>query len=142
MLSENSIIKIPNNSITARDEHAKEFIDTALKMEKPQAKYQECCYYYDVKENNGFAKAGIYNKDIEKGVVLAYDKNALPCFTEWKMMGKTDYVLGLEPGNCTPDGRDVLRKNKTLKFLEPSESKTTKVKFTFVNKLENFEGEF
>ena len=57
------------------------------------------------------------------------------------MMGKTDYVLGLEPGNCTPDGRDVLRKNKTLKFLESGESKTTTVRFSFVDK-ETFKGAF
>ena len=142
LLSEDSIVKVPNNSFVARDEHAKEFINSALTMEKPQAGYQECCYYYDVKENNGTAKVGLYNPNINKGVVLAYDKSTLPCFTQWKMMGKTDYVLGLEPGNCTPDGRDVLRKNGTLKFLNEGESKTTAVKFSFVDDFKNFEGEF
>ena len=36
-------------------------------------------------------------------------------------MGVRDYVLGLEPGNCTPDGRDVMRRNGLLKFLEAGE---------------------
>ena len=58
------------------------------------------------------------------------------------MMGKTDYVLGLEPGNCTPDGRDVLRKNGTLKFLEPEEKGITTVKFKFVSSVNEFENEF
>ena len=142
LLSENSIVKIPNNSITARNEHAKDYIETALQMEKPQSGYEECCYYYDVKENDGTAKVGIFNGDISKGLVMDYDKTTLPYFTEWKMMGKTDYVLGLEPGNCTPDGRDVLRKNGTLKFLQPDESATTTVKFTFTTELKDFEGAF
>lgn len=142
LLCENSIVKIPNNSITARNEHAKDYIETALQMEKPQAGYEECCYYYDVKESGGTAKVGIFNCDIEKGLVMSYDKTVLPYFTEWKMMGKTDYVLGLEPGNCTPDGRDVLRKNGTLKFLQPDESATTTVKFTFTTELKDFEGAF
>jgi hypothetical protein len=142
LVSENSLVKIPNDSIVARNEHAKEYIDTALQMEKPQAGYEECCYYYDVKENDGTAKVGIFNGDISKGLVMDYDKTTLPYFTEWKMMGKTDYVLGLEPGNCTPDGRDVLRKNGTLKFLQPDESATTTVKFTFTTKLKDFEGAF
>ena len=142
LLSENSIVKIPNNAISARDEHAKEFIDTALKMEKPQTEYQECCYYYDVKEKNGNAKVGIFNSVISKGLIIDYDKTTLPCFTEWKMMGKTDYVLGLEPGNCNPDGRDVLRKNGNLKFLQPDESVTTTVKFNFTTELKDFEGAF
>jgi hypothetical protein len=63
----------------------------------------------------------------------------LPYFTEWKMIGKRDYVLGLEPGNCTPDGRDVLRKNGTLKFLQPEECCTTGVKFQFVSDKNDFE---
>ncbi len=142
LLSENSIVKIPNDSVTPRNDHAKDYIDTALQMEKPQSGYEECCYYYDVKETDGTANVGIYNGDINKGVVLCYDKKSLPCFTEWKMMGKTDYVLGLEPGNCTPDGRNVLRENKTLKFLQPDESATTTVRFQFISDENDFEGAF
>lgn len=137
LLSENATVKIPHSKITARDSHANDYIDTALVMEKPQANYQERCYYYDVLENNGKATVGIFNKDINKGLVMEYNKATLPCFVEWKMMGKTDYVLGLEPANCTPDGRDVLRKNGTLKFLKPSESQITTVTFNFIeNNLE------
>jgi len=65
-----------------------------------------------------------------------------PCFTEWKMMGKIDYVLGLEPGNCTPDGRDIMRKQGKLKFLESGESALTSVKFNFLTNVDNFEKEF
>lgn len=142
LLCEESIVKVPNNGFVARNEHAQEFIDSALKMEKPQGDFEEACYYFDVKEKNNLAKAGIYNKKIDKGIVLSYNKSALNCFTEWKMMGKTEYVLGLEPGNCTPDGRDVLRKNGTLEFLNGGESKTTAVKFSFVENIKDFEGEF
>ena len=142
LLSENSIVKIPHNSFRARDEQAQKNIDTALIMEKPQKGYAECCYYYDVAENNGCAKVGILNEDIGKGIVISYDKSALPCLTEWKMMGKTDYALGLEPGNCTPDGRDVLRKNGQLQFIKPDETKKTSLKFTFVTEKDSFEGEF
>jgi hypothetical protein len=142
LLCEDCIVKVPNNSFVARNSHAEKFIDTALRMEKPQADFEECCYYFDVKENNGTAKAGIYNEKIDKGVVLSYNKSALSCFTEWKMMGKTEYVLGLEPGNCTPDGRNVLRKNGTLEFIDSGESKTTSVKFSFVDDIKSFEGEF
>lgn len=142
LLTENSVVKIPNNDIKPRNEHAEKFIDSALIMEKPQKNYEECCYYYDVLEKGGIAKVGIFNTQIEKGLVMAYDKNTLPRFTEWKMMGETDYVLGLEPGNCTPDGRDVLRKNGTLKFLNPDESKTTGIEFKFITEKEEFEGGF
>lgn len=142
LLTENSILMIPNKEITPRNEHAAKYTDSALIPEKPQAGYEERCYYYDVSENDGNAQAGIYNPDIEKGIIMQYNKDELPCFTEWKLMGKRDYVLGLEPGNCTPDGRDVLRKNRTLKFLSVGESRETGVKFCFVNDKEKFKGAF
>ena len=46
--------------------------------------------------------------------------------------GRQDYVMGLEPGNCTPDGRNVMRENGTLKFLAPGETKTYSVHVTLV----------
>lgn len=130
LLSENSIVKIPNNSVIARDAEAEAYIDSALVMEKPQSSFKERCYYYDVTGD-----VSIFNPDINKGLVMSYDKSTLPFFTEWKMMGKTDYVLGLEPGNCTPDGRDVMRKNGTLRNLDPDESETTAVTFRFVENM-------
>lgn len=142
LLSENSIIKIPNTQVTARNEHSSEHLENALNAEKPQFDFEEQCFYYDVTEKNGKAHAGIFGKDINKGVVFEFDKKEMPYFTEWKMMGKTDYVLGLEPGNCTPDGRDVLRHNGTLKFLEPEKKGTTNLTFKFVSNLNEFEKEF
>ena len=142
LLDEESLVCIPNNGVVPRNDHAAEFIDTALNMENPQADYEECCYYYDVAEKNGLAHAGIYSENIKKGVTLEYDKAKLPCFTEWKMMGKKDYVLGLEPGNCTPDGRDVLRKNGTLKFLEADETAVTELKFIFSSNKKDFENNY
>ena len=131
LLSENALVVIPNNSVTGRNKHAKVDVENCLKMEKPQAGYEERCYYYDVKAKDNVAKVGIYNPDIKKGLVIQYTKNTLDFFTEWKMMGTTEYVLGLEPSNCTPDGRDSARKNKILKFLKPDETYDTFVKINF-----------
>ncbi len=142
LLTENSVVKIPFNSQSARDDHAEKYMDTALLSEKPQVQYQERCYYYDVKEQGGTAKVGIYSPDFNVGMVMAYDKKGLDCFTQWKMMGVNDYVMGLEPGNCNADGRSVTREKGLLKFLEPGESGTTKLKFSFVSDKAEFEGNF
>ncbi len=131
LLSERSRVFIPHTTVIPRNSHAAEAVDTCLKMQQPTPCYEECCYYYDVKEQGGIARAGIYNEDIRKGVLLSYDKAALPRFTQWKMMGRKDYVLGLEPGNCTPDGRDVLRRKGELYFLQPGEIGKTALTFRF-----------
>ena len=65
---------------------------------------------------------------------IKFDTKELPYFTEWKMMGEYDYVLGLEPGNCYPDGRDMMREKGMLEFLEPNEEKVHYIAFEFIQK--------
>lgn len=131
LLSENAKVFIPNTSSKARNPHSETGFDKKLEMEKPQSDYQEMCFYYDVKEKDGMAHVGIYNNDINKGFKMSFDKSTLDWFTEWKMMGEGEYVLGLEPGNCNPDGRDVMRKEGILKFVEPQSSYSTKIELRF-----------
>jgi len=122
LLDEESIVTIPAKEVIARDEHAKKFIDSALTMEKPTAGYQERCYYHVFEGHEG--KASIYQPKLDMGLTISFDPQELDGFVEWKMMGIRDYVLGLECGNCYPDGRNVMRKTGMLKLLQPGESVT------------------
>lgn len=139
LLTENAKVYIPSSDVKARDSHAVDNISTRLEMEKPQIGYQECCYYYDVNTKDSIAEVAIFNPDIEKGAKISYDKTSLPFFTQWKMMGIKEYVLGLEPGNCTPDGRDVMKKNNTLFELKPDDEYKTNIKVTFGEKMEEIQ---
>ena len=47
-------------------------------------------------------------------IVERFSVKELPAFTEWKMVRKGFYVLGLEPGTVSPMGRGVLRGQGTL----------------------------
>ena len=53
--------------------------------------------------------------------------------------GVKDYVMGLEPGNCYPDGRDVMREKGLLQFLAPGEKKTYGVRLTMLENETQFE---
>ena len=141
LLTEDSIIKILSNSVVGRNQHAQNHIETALVSEMPQVDYEERCYYFDMAEKDGKSAAGIFSPTVNRGMVMSYSKKELPFFTEWKMMSAGDYVLGLEPGNCTPCGRDVMRKNGTLKFLEAGEKAKTAVKFAFTDDKSDFENQ-
>ena len=103
-----------------RDDHAAEDLANWMRMEKPQAGYQERCYYHKFPDARGMAS--IYQPKLKKGLTISFDAGLLDGFVEWKMMGVRDYVLGLECGNCYPDGRDVMRKTGMLKFLNPGET--------------------
>ena len=128
LLDEDTVLSIPSVEVTPRNAHAAEDIQNCLKMEKPQPGYEERCYFHKMQ---GEAKVIVYNKKLSKGLIMSYDSNVLKYFTEWKMMGVHDYVLGIEPGNTLPDGRDVMRAKGLLEMLSPGEKKTHSIKFTF-----------
>lgn len=131
LLSENAVVEIPSVSVKPRNDRAAEDQGTWHKMLPPTPGFEEQCYFHSFK-NEG--KASIYNPDIHKGLTIFFDANALDHFTEWKMMGFRDYVLGLEPGNCHPDGRDVMRKEGKLKILQPGEAVTYEVSVSLYEK--------
>lgn len=124
LLSENAKLTIPSAKVTARDAHAAEDLDTWHKILPPTEGFVEQCYFHEF-ETEG--SATLYNPDSRVGVKITFDPRVLDSFCQWKMMGKHDYVMGLEPGNCTPDGRDVLRKQNKLHFIAPGEQ----VQFSF-----------
>ena len=125
LLSEKSVVTIPSADVRARDAHAAEDIANWMFMEKPQAGYTERCYYHVFADEKGFAS--ICQPELGITLSIRFDAKELDGFVEWKMMGVRDYVLGLECGNCYPDGRDVMRRSGMLKFLKPGERKTYKV---------------
>ena len=131
LLDEDSIVTIPAAQVNPRDEHAAEDIENCLKMEKPTPGYQERCYYHVFADEKGLAR--IVQPKLGAGLQIEFDAKELDGFVEWKMMGVRDYVLGLECGNCYPDGRDVMRRTGMLKFLAPGESKTYEVKITLLD---------
>ncbi len=142
LLSENAEVVIPANEVQPRGEYPEDAILHCLNMEKPQAGYEEQCFYHDIKDTNGIAKCGIFNPDINKGLLMSFDKSGLEGLLEWKMMGAYDYALGLEPCNCRPDGRDVLRKTGRLKTVAPGACYNTSLTFTFIREHSVFENAF
>ena len=131
LLDEDSQFTCSYSSIQGRNEHASRYIDSAFHMEKPQAGYQERCYYFPQKERG---HASIYQPKLNVGLAMNFDARELPCLTEWKMMGIRDYVLGIEPGTNFPDGRKEVRAQGKLQNLEPGESRTLHLEISIFEK--------
>jgi hypothetical protein len=56
-------------------------------------------------------------------VSMHYSKDACPYLTQWKYPGSGIFVLGLEPGNATTEGRGIHRERGTLPYLQPGETR-------------------
>lgn len=55
------------------------------------------------------------------------------------MMGAGDYVLGLEPGNCHPDGRRKMREEGKLTILPPGGRAEYQVEICLFSRPEEWE---
>ena len=128
LLSENTRLQIPSVKVTPRNDHAAKDLDTHLKGLKPTPHFEEQCYFHEFEK---VGKAKMFNTAIGVGLAITFDTGNLNHFCQWKMMGRHDYVMGLEPGNCTPDGRDVMRREGKLQFLQPGETTQFSFDVTF-----------
>ncbi len=135
LLDEDACLKLSSQGVKGRNAHAEEDIANWMKMEKPQKGYEERCYYHQMGDSPW---ACLYNGKLGFGVKISYKNDTLTNFIEWKMMGYRDYVLGLEPGNAYPDGRDKARADGSLKFIAPGEEVAFEVKAEIIDK-EEFE---
>jgi len=125
LLKEDSIVNITYDKIEGRNEYSSKYIDTARIMEKPTKNYAERVYFYE--NNKKMGSAEVISPSEKFALKITYSTEELPCFTEWKMMGVRDYVLGLEPGNVTPEGYKVNKEKKRVISLKPNQHLTYKI---------------
>lgn len=136
LLSENARLFIPSKKVSGRDEHAQEHIKQWNEITPPVKDFQEMCFYHDIEGNaDGMKIVGIDNEKEELSVRIHYNGKLLDHFVQWKMLGKGEYVMGLEPCNATIDGRSNARENKSLKEINPNEHIVYKFKIVVSDKI-------
>ena len=100
----------PIKSVTPRDTTAAEALRRYNVFEGPKPGFSEQVYYFEL---HGEAAPGgktmvlLRNRQGDKGVVLRFRTDQLPCFTLWKNTAglRDGYVTGLEPGTNYPNPR-------------------------------------
>lgn len=134
LLSEAAVVEGRVKQTTPRNDDAAAGISEWRLCQPPTAEYAEQCLFHDVEEDaDGMARMTLHNPDSGMAMDVAYRKAELPCFTQWKMMGRQEYVMGLEPANCHPDGQTAEKENGKLQIIEPDETVGFKVIITLHN---------
>lgn len=131
LLDETTRLETPHRSITPRDAEASVGADDACSFHAPKAGYKEKVYFHDLKADRaGEVTVKLVNPSLAGGLEMAmtYRQDTLPYFTQWKMLGKGEYVCGLEPGNATVMGRVAEREAGRLVTLRPGESREYSLK--------------
>ncbi len=127
LLSEAAEVYIGSSKVVARNDHAAKDIDRHTQPQKPQGDFEEQCYFHYFEEKG---VAGIFNPDLDLGLAITFDLGTLNQMCQWNMFGVHDYVMGLEPGNCAPDGRKAQDEQGALQYVAPGEDMEFTVKIS------------
>ncbi|HCR82159.1 MAG TPA: DUF4432 domain-containing protein [Lachnospiraceae bacterium] len=123
VVSRESVLLTPEGtSVCARDDVGE--VEKYNVFQEPEHGYKEQVFYLDipaVKDNCSYA--AIFNRKLNLGVYVKFDREAFTNFSEWKMMGEGEYVVGMEPATARPEGRKKARENGELIMLKPEEKK-------------------
>jgi hypothetical protein len=124
LIDEGGELLLNARSMTPRDAEATKGEATATKLPAPAQGYKEQVFIHElVSDSKGFATALVVNEKLQLGLFVQYRQKELPRFIQWKMVGEGTYVLGLEPANCSVQGRAKERERGTLQFLDPGEKR-------------------
>lgn len=136
LLDEGTRMILDSEEVTPRDENAAKYLDTWQNIEAPGYPYPERCYFHKIaQDSEGMSQYTLFNDKLNIGINVKYRHEDLPYFCEWKMLGKGEYVLGLEPMNIFLDGPKLNEEGCPAPVLAPGESKTYKVVISFVDKI-------
>lgn len=124
IVSEDTKLYSNATEVVARDQDAQLGIDTYSTFETPTVGYKEQVFYHNVKDSDNIT-ACLYNEKLDGGlgVYLKTKRSQLPKLIEWKQMGQSDYVVGVEPATWYPEGRSVARERGELIYINPGEIK-------------------
>jgi galactose mutarotase-like enzyme len=124
-LEQGAQLKLPARLVAPRDARAVEGIDTYAEYLGPTAGYIEQAYWYEpLARPDGATLALLRTTEGDRGVVVRYNTDQLPCFTQWKNTAAMadGYVTGLEPGTDYPNAKSFERSQGRLRRLAPGAS--------------------
>ena len=90
---------------------------------------EQVFYHHDFPAGaDGMAEVRLVNERLGLAAAVAWRTAELPYLVQWKMPGAGDYVTGLEPANCYPEGQEAFGKRGMLRRIEPGETVEARMK--------------
>ena len=129
LVSEESVLEAAEHKITPQNIHAAEAVATWNRILAPKAGFAEQVLYHEIPADAaGLSALTLKNPKLGIAMKLEYRSAELPYLIQWRQFGCGEYVLGLEPGNCFPEGQTAMEQKGMLRRLAPGESVSTFVR--------------
>ena len=122
LLSPDTTIISPATMVTRRGDEASLGRDQWGEFPAPVAGFQEQVFFHHLPTNRPVVTR-VENKPLGIAVEFSFHSGELDHLTQWKQAGFGDYVMGIEPGNCHPLGQEEAKKQSSLPWLQPGETK-------------------
>jgi hypothetical protein len=125
LLDEGSEVLVSCASLAGYDEASRALEPEAGRFTGPAQSTADPVYLLDLRPGpDGFCHVAFVNRRLGSGLgmFLRFKKEELPYFNLWKRLFSREYVVGLEPGNCTVQGRLRQRERGDLRLLAPQQS--------------------
>jgi len=126
LVDENCYIEAEKHQVKPQNENAAAGFREWEYIQAPTANFVEQVFYHDIPANaDGIASARLVNPKLKLAVRISYRVAELPYLVQWKQCGRGEYVCGLEPANCYPEGQSAMIEKNMLKTLAPDEKVST-----------------
>ncbi|MCJ7471940.1 MAG: aldose 1-epimerase family protein [Actinobacteria bacterium] len=137
VVDQGAVLLEPEAKVTARDKEAEKGIENYSRFGEPIKNYSEQVFFHEIgADDEGNGNIAIANEAFSNGkgigIWLKYNKDNLPCLTQWKQMGMGEYVCGIEPGNSYPRGRSIEKKENNIRYIEPGERVNFRLEFNIL----------
>jgi galactose mutarotase-like enzyme len=123
---------VPFDRMAPRTKHAVENLSDWNKFGPETSGSTEVVFFFDpAADKEGRVKTMLVNAEGNRGLVLGFDKKALPLFCLWKSRLSNDdgYVTGLEPAVNLPNNFSFEKKHGRVVLLKPGKSRTYELRF-------------
>lgn len=123
-----SILKMAPHEPSPRDGDARAGLGEWNRFAPPSPRFAEQVFYHDLPaDEDGFCHATVANRRRGVSLTVSFRKRELPWLVQWRMLGEREYVCGLEPSNCLPEGHDANERKGILRHIEPGQTVETKI---------------
>jgi len=124
LLDETSRFLCSSKTITPGNDLSKIHLGEYSTFTPPDPHFREHLFFHQPNADaDGFASAALINDELELGLYIKFNVNQLGHLVQWKMLGQSEYVLGIEPANCLPLSRREQEKRGGLEYLDPGRGK-------------------
>jgi len=136
IVSPASSLIVENEKTDPRTPAAAAGLDRYAQFESPKAGYEEQVFFHYPKvDHDVIATAALFNPDLNFGIQLQWMADVMPILTQWKMMGKGEYVCGLEPATHAMALWEDLAAKGLPRSMAPAESVRYEITLEIIERL-------